>query len=111
MPQPTVHIIPPTEGIFVGSSPNFTCAAKFNDIVDVPLMAIIILVPLGFVKTDGNVIMENYTVYTKTFRFHSVQADHSVVELICQVSFTGNSMFLLPQMKSVHEMYYLQICK
>ena len=74
-PLPNVSFIPPSQAIFVGSSPNVTCVAEFDDTVDVPL-TVDIAVTGSAINPDNPVHMENYKRYTKTFTIKNIQASH-----------------------------------
>ena len=80
-PLPNVSIIPPSQAIFVGSSPNVTCVAEFDDTVDVPLVVNIAVYADGSaINPDYPVHMESYRRYTKTFTVKNIQANQ---EYLC----------------------------
>ena len=110
VPVPTINIIPPPHGIFVGSSPNFTCAVEFNDSVDIPL-------DVGFSTSttlnNDPVLIDNYTHYSKNFTIDSVEDTDSGRTYFCQVSATGSphNTYILPQKEPAGGQHTLHICK
>ena len=96
VPLPVVTVIPLSQTIFVGSSPNFTCTVQFDDTVDIPLIVAIMFEPSP-VHTDGRVHMESYTLYKRTF---TLQASHSGQEYVCTSlgsAPTSKSSYILAQ--------------
>jgi hypothetical protein len=74
VPIPLITVIPPSQAIFVGSSPNVTCVAEFNDTVDVPLVVTIILATSALlIDSDYSVHMESYARYTRIFTIKNIR--------------------------------------
>ena len=75
-----MSIIPPSQAVFVGSSPNVTCVAAFDDTVDVPLVVTIIVYTDGDeINPDYPIHVESYRRYTKSFTIKDIQASQEYV--------------------------------
>ena len=108
--------IQPSQAIFVGSSPSFTCVAEFDDTVDVPLVvSIVAFADQQIIRSDYSVQAEGYRRYTRTFTIKNVQPN---LEYVCvfspPYSELSASYILMDQnnsMASVHVFVDISISK
>ena len=111
MPLPVVSVIPPSQTIFVGSSPNFTCTVEFDETVDIPVMVVI---NFGSATSDDRLQMESYILHKQVFSLDSVQAIHSSQEYVCHTVggvLVPSSSFVLAQPLDVSDNVTIPICK
>ena len=98
VPIPIVTIVLPSQAVFVGSSPNVTCVAEFNDTVDVPLN---INITFGMreqnliIDSDYSVHMRSYTRYTRNFTVNNIQENHEYACVIYPPYSELSSIYIL----------------
>ena len=115
MPLPVVSVTPPSQTIFVGSSPTFICTVEFDETVDIPV-EVTILSALGTVTgiPIDDVQMESYMLYKQKFTPESVKASNSGQAYECRTVggvLVSNSPYVLAQDMDASDNVTVSICK
>jgi hypothetical protein len=99
-----VTAIQSMQPIFPGSSPNVTCVAEFDDTVDVPLDATIILYRNNEhqIDSDYSVHRESNARYTKTFTINNIRESQEYTCVFVLIYSEPSVLYiLLPQNSSM----------
>ena len=112
VPLSVVTAIPPSQAVFVGSSPNITCVLELDSTVDVPLAVDILFVDEHvLIDSDYPVHMEGYTRYTRVFTISNVQATQVGACIFYPPYNEGSSFILVHQMDSITAYVNISISK